>query len=127
MEVKITISDNDAAGRASIAVTGLSAPDQGQAPSGSQPVGSLLTPPPDVARAAAALGAMNAGPAPAFGNAMAPGAPPAFIAGTSDQIAISGQSGSMSTGPDNPAGAAPGSGAQAETFTAPARGGEDGD
>lgn len=120
MEIKIVISDNDPASKTRVAVSAPGATDFATTQSGAAT--SSDAPPAEVLRAAAAMGAMSAGPAPALGaSAFAQGAPAAFITGATgfagvdiaDRAAIS---------PDHSAGAAPGSAAQMETFSTPAAG-----
>jgi hypothetical protein len=129
MEVKITISDNAGSttiqiGSGQAARVESQAPEQRSAPSGSdieagaamagpsplgQPAitGSVLEPPADVLRAAAAIGALSAGPAPALAAVMmagAPGEPLPFTAAGLESATMA-----AAGTPDQTAGAAPGS------------------
>jgi hypothetical protein len=79
---------------------------------GLQPSVPGVTPPPEVLRAAAALGAQDAGPAPMLGGFSTPGAPQQFTGSGSEFPAIV-----AATGRDHAAGAAPGSGMQMQTDT----------
>lgn len=74
---------------------------------------SAMTPPPEVLRAAAAMGAQDAGPAPMLSGATSLGAPQAFIFGGSEGASMTMPDASNS----QPAGAAPGSGMYAPTET----------
>jgi hypothetical protein len=82
MEIKITISDTGAGAGA-----GGNAPVQVSSKSPvvsveSSGAGGQVGPPPEVARAAAAIGAIDAGPAPGAGGSTESGAPPAFSSGS---------------------------------------------
>ena len=128
MEVKITISDNSGGTTIQIG-TGAAASVQSEAPAqpsapggsdteagaamaGSSPMGqfamtgSVLEPPAEVLRAAAAIGAMSAGPAPALTAVMmtgAPGEPLPFNA-----LGLEPATMAAAGAPDQAAGAAPG-------------------
>lgn len=138
MEVKIIVSDGQAAAAAApaVMVSGAPAAQPSMAPQagGAQDYQQgAATPPAEILRAAAATGAINAGPAPGIfsqglgnqglGGQDVAGAPPAFITGNAASPSASGAPQSGMGGPDIPAGAAPGSGAQMETYTAPEPGG----
>jgi hypothetical protein len=131
MHVQIIVSDSEGASGAP-AVTMLGAahaahqapmPQASGAPDfAAAPAPGAATPPAEILRAAAALGAINGGPAPNFGNMGQAGIPPAFVTG--NNASTPGSQGGMG-GTDVAAGAAPGSGAQMETYTAPEPGGDE--
>jgi len=127
MEVKIIVSDGEGAtgapGATVIGAAPSAQPWAMAAPAAAPDYGATqasgaATPPEEILRAAAALGAINGGPAPSFGNMGQAGTPPPFITGNVGPMAAA-----LGRGPDVAAGAAPGSGAQMETFTAPEPGG----
>ena len=104
MEIKIVISDSKAADTgASSSVHAESGAPQSTAP-------------PELLQAAAAIGAINAGPAPTL--AAAPSEGPSPFIGTGAIGDMPGAFGSASSAPES-AGAAPGSAAFVETTSAP--------
>ena len=86
MEIKITISDTGAGagagvgGTASVQVSGESV-GSGTGVESSAAGGQQVAPPPEILRAAAAIGAIDAGPAPGAGSTQS-GVPPPFSAGS---------------------------------------------
>lgn len=80
MEIKITISDTGAGGTPSMQVSGESL-RSGTGVESSAP-GPQVSAPPEVLRAAAAIGAIDAGPAPGAGSSTQAGVPPPFSSGS---------------------------------------------
>ena len=120
MEIKIVISEGGSgAGQgeaSSVHVT--RAPGGAGAPADSEAAGvHQMAAPPEVLRAAAAMGAINAGPAPGLTGAPHVDGPPPFI-GASVASEMGGHMGSATSPRGESAGAAPGSGHFMETTTA---------
>jgi hypothetical protein len=82
--------------------------------------GSGMMPPPEILRAAAAMGAQNAGPAPMLSGTTSLGVPQPFILGGSEVPSMM----TTAAASDQPAGAAPGSGMYTPTETIEDTGGE---
>jgi hypothetical protein len=106
MEIKITISDTGA---------GASMQVSGESSRSGTGVESQVSAPPEVLRAAAAIGAIDAGPAPGAGSSTTVGAPPPFSSG-SDLGDVSTSPG-ISAGPS--AAAPPDSGVVVESVVDP--------
>jgi hypothetical protein len=119
MEIKITISDTGAGGTASMQVSGESL-RSGTGAESSAPGGPQVAAPPEVLRAAAAIGAIDAGPAPGAGSSTQAGAPPPFSSG-SDLGDVTTSPG-ISAGPS--AAAAPDSGSVVESVVDPGENGK---
>ena len=81
MEIKITISDTGAGGTTSMQVSGES-PRSGTGAESSAASGQQVTTPPEILRAAAAIGAIDAGPAPGAAVTTQSGVPPPFSSGS---------------------------------------------
>jgi hypothetical protein len=118
MEVKITISDTLAGGgvmtpatavEPGVTMAGVQGAQRGygiQAGAAGMQAGSLVQPPADLLRAAAALGAQSAGPAPMLtggGFGASPGEPQQFTTSGSEPVAMA-----TLGAPDQSGGAAPG-------------------
>ena len=87
---------------------------------GMQEASSGMIPPPEILRAAAAMGAQNAGPAPMLSGTTSLGVPQPFILGGSEVPSMM----TTAAASDQPAGAAPGSGMHTPTETIEDTGGE---
>jgi hypothetical protein len=134
MEVKIIISNGESAtaapgatvfaGGAPVTMQGF-APQASAAPNASGVGLATVMPPAETLRAAAALGAIDGGPAPAFAGMGEAGVPPAFITGAVAAMSPGSEMRGVVGAPDMAAGAAPGSGSQMETYMAPEPGGDE--
>ena len=120
MEIKITISDSAGGGATPAPSMQISGEPARSATSGesSAASGQQISAPPEVLRAAAAVGAIDAGPAPGEGGNTQQGVPPPFrsSAGVSDMEAVM-PSGGMSAG--HSVAAAPGGVTPMETEAPP--------
>src|SRR5215470_13123573 len=112
MEIKIVISESrpDAAGSGAHA-TGVTRE------TGELQAASLIVAPPEVLQAAAALGAINAGPAPSVAVLSPTAGPPPFIGASAAETG--GMVGAAGAPAAESAGAAPGTATMVETTTAP--------